>query len=141
VEAASVMAEAGETGAVVRTPVGEHRFKLPFVEDVQPRTTPWPRSPRCRARIPAGCDGGSGARDSLLAPSWGAGGAPGGSHPDQRLLQRQPDLDAGGAGPSRLALGRGSAACGAGGDAGARAGRGRLSPRDRRVRARARASS
>jgi UDP-N-acetylmuramoyl-tripeptide--D-alanyl-D-alanine ligase len=32
VEAASVMAEAGETGAVVRTPVGEHRFKLPFVE-------------------------------------------------------------------------------------------------------------
>ena len=32
VEAASVMAEAGETGAVVRTPVGERRFKLPFVE-------------------------------------------------------------------------------------------------------------
>jgi UDP-N-acetylmuramoyl-tripeptide--D-alanyl-D-alanine ligase len=32
VEAASVIAEAGETGAVVRTPVGEHRFKLPFVE-------------------------------------------------------------------------------------------------------------
>ena len=32
VEAVSVMAEAGETGAVVRTPVGEHRFKLPFVE-------------------------------------------------------------------------------------------------------------
>jgi UDP-N-acetylmuramoyl-tripeptide--D-alanyl-D-alanine ligase len=32
VEAASVMAEAGETAAVVRTPVGEHRFKLPFVE-------------------------------------------------------------------------------------------------------------
>jgi UDP-N-acetylmuramoyl-tripeptide--D-alanyl-D-alanine ligase len=27
-----VMAEAGETAAVVRTPVGEHRFKLPFVE-------------------------------------------------------------------------------------------------------------
>ncbi len=32
VEAVGVMAEAGETGALVRTPVGEHRFKLPFVE-------------------------------------------------------------------------------------------------------------
>ena len=31
-EAASVIAEAGETDALVRTPVGEHRFKLPFVE-------------------------------------------------------------------------------------------------------------
>jgi UDP-N-acetylmuramoyl-tripeptide--D-alanyl-D-alanine ligase len=32
VEAASVIAEAGETAAVVRTPVGERRFKLPFIE-------------------------------------------------------------------------------------------------------------
>ncbi|HEY6672920.1 MAG TPA: Mur ligase family protein, partial [Solirubrobacterales bacterium] len=32
VVAASVITEAGETGALVRTPVGEHRFKLPFVE-------------------------------------------------------------------------------------------------------------
>jgi UDP-N-acetylmuramoyl-tripeptide--D-alanyl-D-alanine ligase len=32
VEATEVMAEAGETDALVRTPVGEHRFKLPFVE-------------------------------------------------------------------------------------------------------------
>jgi UDP-N-acetylmuramoyl-tripeptide--D-alanyl-D-alanine ligase len=32
VEVVEVMAEAGETDALVRTPVGEHRFKLPFVE-------------------------------------------------------------------------------------------------------------
>jgi UDP-N-acetylmuramoyl-tripeptide--D-alanyl-D-alanine ligase len=32
VEALEVMAGAGETDALVRTPVGEHRFKLPFVE-------------------------------------------------------------------------------------------------------------
>jgi UDP-N-acetylmuramoyl-tripeptide--D-alanyl-D-alanine ligase len=32
VEAEQVMAEAGETDALVRTPVGEHAFKLPFVE-------------------------------------------------------------------------------------------------------------
>jgi UDP-N-acetylmuramoyl-tripeptide--D-alanyl-D-alanine ligase len=32
VEALEVMAEAGETDALVRTPAGEHRFKLPFVE-------------------------------------------------------------------------------------------------------------
>jgi UDP-N-acetylmuramoyl-tripeptide--D-alanyl-D-alanine ligase len=32
VEAVEVMAEAGETDALVRTPAGEHRFKLPFVE-------------------------------------------------------------------------------------------------------------
>jgi UDP-N-acetylmuramoyl-tripeptide--D-alanyl-D-alanine ligase len=32
VEATEVMAEAGETDALVRTPAGEHRFKLPFVE-------------------------------------------------------------------------------------------------------------
>jgi UDP-N-acetylmuramoyl-tripeptide--D-alanyl-D-alanine ligase len=32
VEAAQVRAEAGETDAVVRTPAGEHPFKLPFVE-------------------------------------------------------------------------------------------------------------
>jgi UDP-N-acetylmuramoyl-tripeptide--D-alanyl-D-alanine ligase len=32
VEAVGVIAEAGETGALIRTPVGEHRFKLPFVE-------------------------------------------------------------------------------------------------------------
>jgi UDP-N-acetylmuramoyl-tripeptide--D-alanyl-D-alanine ligase len=32
VEAVDVMAEAGETDALVRTPSGEHRFKLPFVE-------------------------------------------------------------------------------------------------------------
>ena len=32
VDAVEVMAEAGETDALVRTPAGEHRFKLPFVE-------------------------------------------------------------------------------------------------------------
>jgi UDP-N-acetylmuramoyl-tripeptide--D-alanyl-D-alanine ligase len=32
VEAPEVMAEAGETDALVRTPAGERRFKLPFVE-------------------------------------------------------------------------------------------------------------
>jgi UDP-N-acetylmuramoyl-tripeptide--D-alanyl-D-alanine ligase len=32
VEAERVMTEAGETDATVRTPVGEHAFKLPFVE-------------------------------------------------------------------------------------------------------------
>jgi UDP-N-acetylmuramoyl-tripeptide--D-alanyl-D-alanine ligase len=32
VEATEVMAEAGETSALVRTPAGEHRFRLPFVE-------------------------------------------------------------------------------------------------------------
>jgi len=32
VEAVEVIAEAGETDALVRTPIGEHRFKLPFVE-------------------------------------------------------------------------------------------------------------
>jgi UDP-N-acetylmuramoyl-tripeptide--D-alanyl-D-alanine ligase len=32
VEATEVMAEPGETDALVRTPAGEHRFKLPFVE-------------------------------------------------------------------------------------------------------------
>jgi UDP-N-acetylmuramoyl-tripeptide--D-alanyl-D-alanine ligase len=32
VEAVEVMAEAGETDALVRTPAGEQRFKLPFVE-------------------------------------------------------------------------------------------------------------
>jgi UDP-N-acetylmuramoyl-tripeptide--D-alanyl-D-alanine ligase len=32
VEAVEVLAEAGETDALVRTPAGEHRFKLPFVE-------------------------------------------------------------------------------------------------------------
>ena len=32
VEAVEVMAEAGETDALVRTPAGEHPFKLPFVE-------------------------------------------------------------------------------------------------------------
>jgi UDP-N-acetylmuramoyl-tripeptide--D-alanyl-D-alanine ligase len=32
VEATEVMAEAGETSALVRTPAGQHRFKLPFVE-------------------------------------------------------------------------------------------------------------
>jgi UDP-N-acetylmuramoyl-tripeptide--D-alanyl-D-alanine ligase len=32
VEAVEVMAEAGETDALVRTPVGEQRFRLPFVE-------------------------------------------------------------------------------------------------------------
>jgi UDP-N-acetylmuramoyl-tripeptide--D-alanyl-D-alanine ligase len=32
VEATEVMAEAGETDALVRTPIGEHRFRLPFVE-------------------------------------------------------------------------------------------------------------
>jgi UDP-N-acetylmuramoyl-tripeptide--D-alanyl-D-alanine ligase len=32
VEATWVLAEAGETDALVRTPVGEHAFKLPFVE-------------------------------------------------------------------------------------------------------------
>jgi UDP-N-acetylmuramoyl-tripeptide--D-alanyl-D-alanine ligase len=32
VEAVEVIAEAGETDALVRTPAGEHRFKLPFVE-------------------------------------------------------------------------------------------------------------
>jgi UDP-N-acetylmuramoyl-tripeptide--D-alanyl-D-alanine ligase len=32
VEAVEVMAGAGETDALVRTPAGEHRFKLPFVE-------------------------------------------------------------------------------------------------------------
>jgi UDP-N-acetylmuramoyl-tripeptide--D-alanyl-D-alanine ligase len=32
VEAVEVLAEAGETDALVRTPVGEQRFKLPFVE-------------------------------------------------------------------------------------------------------------
>jgi UDP-N-acetylmuramoyl-tripeptide--D-alanyl-D-alanine ligase len=32
VEAVSVMTEAGETDALVRTPVGEQQFKLPFVE-------------------------------------------------------------------------------------------------------------
>jgi UDP-N-acetylmuramoyl-tripeptide--D-alanyl-D-alanine ligase len=32
VEAVEVMAEAGETDGLVRTPAGEHRFKLPFVE-------------------------------------------------------------------------------------------------------------
>ncbi|HSD23561.1 MAG TPA: UDP-N-acetylmuramoyl-tripeptide--D-alanyl-D-alanine ligase [Solirubrobacterales bacterium] len=32
VEAVEVMAEAGETGALVRTPAGEGHFKLPFVE-------------------------------------------------------------------------------------------------------------
>jgi UDP-N-acetylmuramoyl-tripeptide--D-alanyl-D-alanine ligase len=32
VEALEVIAEAGETDALVRTPIGEHRFKLPFVE-------------------------------------------------------------------------------------------------------------
>jgi UDP-N-acetylmuramoyl-tripeptide--D-alanyl-D-alanine ligase len=32
VEAERVMTEAGETDALVRTPVGEHAFKLPFVE-------------------------------------------------------------------------------------------------------------
>ena len=32
VEAVEVMAEAGETDALVRTPLGEHRFKLPFDE-------------------------------------------------------------------------------------------------------------
>jgi UDP-N-acetylmuramoyl-tripeptide--D-alanyl-D-alanine ligase len=32
VEATEVMAEAGETDALVRTPAGEHAFKLPFVE-------------------------------------------------------------------------------------------------------------
>jgi UDP-N-acetylmuramoyl-tripeptide--D-alanyl-D-alanine ligase len=32
VEATEVLAEAGETDALLRTPIGEHRFKLPFVE-------------------------------------------------------------------------------------------------------------
>jgi UDP-N-acetylmuramoyl-tripeptide--D-alanyl-D-alanine ligase len=32
VEAVEVMAEAGETNALIRTPAGERRFKLPFVE-------------------------------------------------------------------------------------------------------------
>jgi len=32
VEATEVLAQEGETEALVRTPVGEHRFKLPFVE-------------------------------------------------------------------------------------------------------------
>jgi UDP-N-acetylmuramoyl-tripeptide--D-alanyl-D-alanine ligase len=32
VEATEVMAEAGETNALVHTPAGEHHFKLPFVE-------------------------------------------------------------------------------------------------------------
>ncbi len=32
VEATEVLGEAGETNALVRTPAGEHRFKLPFVE-------------------------------------------------------------------------------------------------------------
>ena len=52
---------------------------------------------------PLGRDGRSGAADNLLAPARRAGRARRRNRPGERLLQRQPGLDARGARPPRLA--------------------------------------
>ena len=71
VQAREVVAEAGETSAVVVTPAGEHAFKLPFVEAYNLDNALGRDRRRGRAGAAGGGDGTAGAGDSLLAPSGG----------------------------------------------------------------------
>ena len=111
VEATEVVAEeGGDRRGGRRPPRASTRFKFPFVEAHNLDNALAAIAAGVALGLPAGGDGRARPGDSLLAPSWGARRAPGERHPDQRLLQRQPDLDARGAGPPRLARGGGPAA-------------------------------
>ena len=65
------------------------------------------RGDRRRAGRHTGRDGAAGVADNLLAPSRGDGRPRRGDRARERLLQRQPGLDARGARPSRVARGDG----------------------------------
>ena len=104
---------------------------VPVRGGAQPHQRPGGDRDRRGARGAAGRDGAAGAGDNLLAPARRAGRAGRRNRRRERLLQRQPDLDARGARSPGLAPGARPPRRRARRDGGAGPERARLSPRGR----------
>ncbi len=126
---------AGSTEAAI-DPRRRGEFELPFTEAHNLANALAAVAIGVALGVPARRDGASGAADILLAPARRAGRAGRRNRARQRLLQRQPDLDARGARPPRVAPVGGAPVAVLGEMAELGPDGARLPPRDRRARAR-----
>ena len=117
--------EDGVTEALVATPAGEQRFHFPFTEAHNLDQRPGRDRRRRRARRPLAEMADRAAEHRLLPLPRRAPRARRRNRPRERLLQRQPGVDARGARPPRDASSAGRADRGARRDGRARPGRGR----------------